>query len=162
MGRNNWAKKIKIAVTAPISLKKDIEKMGRDSMQFANLAEYSAFAVGYFVQVFFDDICPQIKDELLERMKTKTLYEKLEFESDYSGELVTWQSSIPLGLSFQLHTIQTIFPQLERPEIIRFSVEYYYKMHDRKEYILTKNLREEFGDINYTRPPIRFKPLEKK
>ena len=136
--------------------------MCTNSMMFANLADYSAFAIRYFLQQFYDDIFPAIYLEMNKRVTARILDEKLEFESDYSGETYTWQTSIPVGVAFQLITVQNIVPTLDRAEILRYSVEYFYKRFLQKEDIINKLLRKEFDDIHFTSLEIKFKPLKKK
>ena len=160
MGLRKLCPTKKITVTASKMLYDEIEKYITDSMRFATMSEFTDFAIKYFIQRFPYDIERSVTAEYLRRKEENRHMEMIEFDSDYSKEeTMSWQATVPLGSLMELSSFQGIFGVLDPINMIRFSVEYYFKCLQRSTYLKVKMVRNEIPD-NYELPPIKFKPLK--
>lgn len=53
----------KITVTTSEKLYSEIEQVCKNSMHFATISEYTAYAMEYFIDRFIDDVAPYVVEE---------------------------------------------------------------------------------------------------
>ena len=150
----------KITVTTSEKLYSEIEQVCKNSMHFATISEYTAYAMEYFIDRFIDDVAPYVVEEQKKRLEDNTYMERMEFASDYSGATTSWQATIPLGLLFQFNSIQNIFHTLDPTNMIRYSVEYYLNCIRRKDGLIAILLNNMPLPEERPLPEIKFKELK--
>ncbi len=151
----------KITITTPKTLYDAVIEYIKRTQKFSNVADFSAFAMRYFALRFHEDISPYIAIEFNKRKENNTQFERIEFDSEYSGTNISWQPTIPVGAALAFSAFRHSYPTLDDTSMIRYSVEYCLNCMKYADLIQSEILNNVPLSID-KKPQIKIKPVRDK